>query len=129
MHGTILVYGNDVMLLTTRRMIFEKEGYTVSAADSLSNAALVLINHQIDVLVLCQSLSDEERRAVLETAHTFQPEIKVAALSFDGREVLMEGVSVHRALDGPPSLLAAIGQMLQEKTTQYTSNLENDHNL
>jgi DNA-binding response OmpR family regulator len=117
MHGTILVYGNDVMLLATRRMIFEKEGYTVFLADSLSNAALVLMNHPIDVLVLCQSLSDEEERAVLETAHTLQSEIKVVALSFDGREVLKEGVSVHCGLDGPPSLLAAIGQMLQQKTT------------
>ena len=74
MQGTILVYGNDEMLLITRRMVFEKAGYRVFTANSLSNAALVLMNHQIDVLILCQTLSDDERRAVLETAHTLQPQ-------------------------------------------------------
>jgi hypothetical protein len=116
MNGTILVYGNDEMLIVTRRMIFEKAGYTAFTANSLSNAALVLMNHQIDVLVLCQTLSDQERCAVLETAHTLQPEIKCAAMSFDGRDVVTDGVRIHRALNGPPALLAVIGQMLQEKT-------------
>jgi hypothetical protein len=116
MHGTIFIYGNDVMLLTTRRMIFEKAGYTVFTAESFSDSMLVLMNHQIDILVLCQTLSHEERRAILETAHTLQPKIKIAALSFDGADLVMDGVSVHRGLNGPPALLAAIGQMLQEKT-------------
>ena len=124
MQGTIFVYGTDVMLLTTRRMIFEKAGYTVFTAESLSDAVLVLMNHHIDVLVLCQTLSDEERRAVLETAHTLQPEIKCAALSFDGRDIEMEGLETHRGLDGPPSLLAAIGRMLQEKTAEPSANLQ-----
>jgi len=116
MHGTILVYGNDEMLAATRRMIFVQAGHTVFTADSLSNAALVLMNHQIDVLILCQTLSGQERHAVLETAHTLQPKIKCAAFSFDGHDVLRDGVYIHRPLIGPPALLAAIGQMLQEKT-------------
>jgi hypothetical protein len=41
MHGIILVYGNDEMLVATRRMLFEQAGHTVFTADSLSNAALV----------------------------------------------------------------------------------------
>jgi hypothetical protein len=118
MHGTILVFGKDEMLVGTRGLIFEKAGYTVFTAESLSNAALVLMNHQIDVLVLCQTLSDEERCAILETAHALQPETRCAVLSFDGREVVTDVVFVHRGLNGPPALLAAIGQMLQEKTAR-----------
>lgn len=55
------------------------------------------------------------RHAVLETAHTLQPEIKCAALSFDGRDVVTDGVRIHRAhrahraLNGPPAPLAVIG--------------------
>ena len=116
MHGTILVYGNDEMLLTTRRMVFEQADYFVFTADSLSNAALVLMNHQIDVFVLCQTLNEEERGAVLETALTLQPEIKSAVLSFDGRDIMTDGVYVHRGLNGPPALLEAIGEMMREKT-------------
>lgn len=116
MKGTIFLYGNDVMLLTTRRMIFEKAGYTVFIAESLSSAMLVLMDHQIDVFVLCQTLSDEERGAVLETAPTLQPGIRFAVLSFDGCDVVTDDVLIYRGLNGPPSLLAAIGQMLGRKT-------------
>ena len=115
MHTGILIYGNDEMLLTTRRMIFEKSDYTVFTANTLSNAALVLMSHQVDIFILCQSLRDEERHAALETAHTLQPEIKIAALSFDGRDIITGGVHVHDALNGPAALLAAVRQMSQEK--------------
>jgi|ERR1700722_4802164 len=121
MHGTILVYGNDQMLVTTRRLIFEQAGYTVFTAESLSNAALALINHQIDVLVLCQTLSDAERGAVLETAHALKPKTRCAALSFDGRDVVTDGVFVHRGLNGPPALLEVIEKMLHETIAQPLS--------
>jgi hypothetical protein len=123
MHGTILIYGNDEMLVATRRMIFEKAGYTVFTADSLSNSMLVLMNRHIDVFVLCQTLSDEERCAVLEAAPTLQPEIRFAVLSFDGRDVVTDGVLIHRGLDGPPSLLIAIGRMLGQKSAQLSTTL------
>ena len=52
-------YGNDEMLLATRRMILERMGYRVCTAVSFSDALLVLMNHEINLLVLCQP----ERRA------------------------------------------------------------------
>jgi DNA-binding NtrC family response regulator len=116
MQATIFLYGNDVMLLTTRRLVLEKAGYTVFTAENVSNAMLVLMNHHIDLLVLCQSVDDDERRSILETAHTLQPEIKCVSLSFDGDDIAMDGVYAHRGLMNPTSLLAAIGQKLQEKT-------------
>jgi hypothetical protein len=68
MNGSILVYGNDEMLVTTRFLILEKAGYRVFTAQTFGNAMLVLMNHQIDIVVFCQSLKDEERRGILETA-------------------------------------------------------------
>lgn len=110
MQGAIFVYGNDLMLLTTRRMIFERAGYTVFTAETLPNAALVLMNYQIDVFVLCQSLGEEEGRAVLETARTLQPAIKTVSLSFDG-----DIPGLHQ----PRSLLEAIAQMLGTSGTNH----------
>jgi hypothetical protein len=124
MQATILISGNDAMLLTTRRMIFEQAGYTVFTTDSVSNARLVLMNHQIDVLVLCQSLDDNDRASILRVAHLLQPEIKCASLSFDGREVAIDDAETHRGLSGPPSLLAAIGQILQQSTAELSANLQ-----
>jgi hypothetical protein len=82
------------------------------------------MNHQIDVLILCQTLSDQERHAVLETAHTLQPKIKCALMSIDGHDAVTDGVLIDRALNGPPALLAAIGQMLQENTAQPSTSLQ-----
>jgi hypothetical protein len=41
MQATIFLYGNDVTLLTTRRLVLEKAGYTVFTAENVSNAMLV----------------------------------------------------------------------------------------
>jgi hypothetical protein len=76
-----LVYGNDEMLIITRGLLFEQAGYEVFTPRSLSNAALALMNHEIDILLLCQTLSEQERSAVLETAHTLQPRIKSVLLA------------------------------------------------
>ena len=36
---------------------------------------LVLLNQQIDVLLLCYSLHDDERRGILETAHAITEDV------------------------------------------------------
>src|SRR5579862_1952122 len=64
MYGTILSYGADSILLATRGMVLEQAGYQVISAESFQNALLVLMNHQIDACVLCQSLTEEERRGI-----------------------------------------------------------------
>ena len=49
MHGTILVYGNEPTLATTRGLILEKAGYKVFTAQAFGNAMLVLMHHQIEI--------------------------------------------------------------------------------
>jgi hypothetical protein len=115
MQGKILIYGNDEILVMTRCLILGKAGYEVFTAQTFGNAMLVLVNHQIDLCVLCQSLKDEERRGILETAHALQPESKCVVLDFGASEVATEGVDLIRGLAGPSTLLRAIGKMLTQK--------------
>jgi DNA-binding response OmpR family regulator len=117
MNGTILVYGNDAMLVRTRSLILEKADYRVFAAQAFPNAMLMLMNHQIDIIVLCQSLKDEERRGILETARALQPEIKCAVVDFEGREAPIEGVALIEGLVGPSTLLNTIGSILTQKAS------------
>jgi hypothetical protein len=117
MNGTILVYGNESMLVTTRGLILGKAGYEVFTAKSFPDAMLVLMNHQIDVCVFCQSLSDEERRRIVETAEALQPEITCAVLDLEERELRIEGVDLIRGLAGPTTLLSALGKILAQKAT------------
>jgi hypothetical protein len=118
MHGTILVYGNEPMLVTTRGLILEKAGYKVFTAQAFGNA--MLMHHQIHACVLCQSLTDEERRGILETARALQPEIKCAVLDFAESEVAIEGVDLIRGLVGPSTLLNAVGKLLTQKEPAQT---------
>ena len=117
MHGTILVYGNEPMLVTTRGLILEKVGYKVFTAQAFGNAMLVLMHHQIDACVLCQSLTDDERRGILETARALQPEIKCAVLDFAESVVAPDGVDLIRGLAGPSTLLSAVGKILTQRAT------------
>jgi hypothetical protein len=115
MNGTILVYGNEPILVKTRGLILEKAGYEVLASTAFAGAMLTLMTQQIDVLLLCKSLTDEERRGILETAHALQPEIKCAVLDFEERENPIEGVDLIRGVAGPSALLNAVGRLLTQK--------------
>jgi hypothetical protein len=106
--------------VTTRCLILEKADYRVFPAQTFGNAMLVLINHQIDIVVLCQSLKDEERRGILETARALQPEIKCAVLNFEELEGKLNGVDLIQGLEGPTALLSAIGKLLTQRVTRQT---------
>jgi DNA-binding NtrC family response regulator len=120
MQRTILIFGNHEMLLVTRSRIFEHVGYRVLTAQTFDNALLALMDHPIDVLVLCQSLNEEERRGILETAHALQPDVECAALTYNGRELELDGARVRQSPDGPTGLLLAIGKMLTGEESAQT---------
>jgi hypothetical protein len=79
---------------------------------------LVLVNQQIDVLLLCQSLRDEERRGILETAHAITPATKCAFFENDGREVAVNGELIFDRLNGPDTLRKAIDSILHGITSE-----------
>jgi hypothetical protein len=100
-----LAYGNDPILLTTRRLVLEKAGYRVFTTLEFSDAMSVLLNQQIDVLLLCQSLHYDERRGVLETAHAITEDVKCVILHYDGLAVPVEDAEVVEGLEGHPLCL------------------------
>jgi hypothetical protein len=87
MCGTILVYGNESLLVTSAGLILEGAGYKVFTATKFALALLALVNEPINVLLLCQSLSDEERRGIVETARAVKPEIECVTLGYGGCEI------------------------------------------
>jgi hypothetical protein len=95
MQGTILVYGSELMLVRARGLILKKAGYRVFSSTEFAGAMLALMNQRIDVLLLCQSLRDDEWRDILETAHAIGPEIKCALFGYHGREVAPDGSAEH----------------------------------
>jgi hypothetical protein len=109
------IYGNDPILLMTRCLLLKKAGYPVSTILEFSDAMLVLLNQQIDVLLLCHSLHDDERRGVLETAHAITQNVKCVIMQYDGLGVPVEDAEVVEVIGGPTTLLRAIDKLLTHK--------------
>jgi DNA-binding NtrC family response regulator len=88
MQGTILVYGNEPTLVATRELLLRQAGYRVFTAQTFANAMLAMMNPEIDVCILCQSLTEEELRGILDMAHAHRPQLKCVVLDFE--EILSE---------------------------------------
>jgi hypothetical protein len=116
MNGTILVYGNEEMLVTTRQLILEKVGYEVFSATRFASALVALVNEPINVLLLCQSLSDEERRAILETARAIKPDIKTVVFGFDGLEIVADNEVAFTPRNGPATLVNTIDRLIHSES-------------
>jgi DNA-binding response OmpR family regulator len=117
MHGTILVYGNDEISVMSRSLSLSNAGYEVFTAQTFGNAMLVLMNNQIDIVVLCQTLKDEERRGILETAHALRPDSKCVVLDSGTSKAAIEGVDLVQGLVGPSTLLNTVGKLLTQKVS------------
>ena len=91
MRETILVYGNESLSVMTPGLILERAGYKVFTATKFAYALRAVVNERIDVLLLCQSLSDEERRGIVETARAVKPEIECVTFGYDGCEIEPSG--------------------------------------
>ena len=115
MNGTILIYGNEQLLVSTRRLILEKAGYQVFSATRFDSGLLALVNERINVLLLCHSLYEQERRSILETARAVKPDVKTLVFGFDGREVELNGAGTFERLDGPAALVNSIGRILRNE--------------
>jgi DNA-binding NtrC family response regulator len=117
MPGKLLIYGNDSMLLTTRSLILEKVGYGVVTVSTFSEAMLLLLNQQFDLLILCQSLNEDERRGMLESAHAINPELKCVVLQFTGGHERIANEETLEGLRGPTNLIDSIHRLLQPGLT------------
>jgi two-component SAPR family response regulator len=121
MPGKLLIYGNDSMLLTTRRLILEKVGYEVATVSTFSDAMLLVLNQQLDLLILCQSLNEEERRGMLESAYAINPQLKCAVLQFTGGHEKIANEETLEGLRGPTNLIESIRRMLNPGFTSAGS--------
>ena len=112
MSGTILIYGNEPLLVETRRLILEQAGYEVYATMEFQNAMRILADQAVDLLLLGQSLREDERRGMIETASAMSPEIKCIALGSEDQIGTPDRAEVVDGRKGPAHLLEAIGKIL-----------------
>jgi DNA-binding NtrC family response regulator len=80
----VLVYGADSTLLKTRQMVLETIGGEVHATTRREDAERIIAGVRLRLLVLCYTLSLEDREAMLEAVRRASPWTKTLVLKADG---------------------------------------------
>ena len=82
-HSQILVVSHDQMLLQTRRLILGTY-FEVEAAGRISEAGSILSERDFDIIVLCDTLTDGERRQIAEMVRNQRPQPTLLSLMGPG---------------------------------------------
>ena len=110
---SILVYGRDQRLLKTRSWVLEQAGFPVASVTGLADAEQVLQRHPVRVVVLCHTLSAEERLAALIASRRLRPGVQRMVMTADALTIPDEGQEeTLSAYDGPRRLITAVQRMV-----------------
>lgn len=111
--------GLDPVLLQTRSQVLTKGGYIVVSAFSVAEAAKKFRAHDFDLVILCHSISTNERRLLTEWIHGHSPLTPVVLISKTelGRDAGMDFMidnNPERLLEGLPRVLHECRELLEQ---------------
>lgn len=109
----ILVFGRDSSLLETRQLVLETIGGIVDATTKLDQARLLLAHSAPDLLILCYTLSPDDRSTILGTVRKIRPELKVLVLRADGPASVQTDDEEFNIFWGAGALRARVKEMLK----------------
>jgi DNA-binding NtrC family response regulator len=107
----ILVVSRDMMALQTRKLMLGAY-FDVSAAGRVLEAKLHLANRDFDLIVLCYTLSDDDRHKIMEIVRDVCPRAKFLLMTATGDR---SRESIHPQLSaeaGPLVLVRKAAEML-----------------
>jgi DNA-binding response OmpR family regulator len=109
---SVLLHGHDAVLLDTRRMVLEVQGFEVLSSMQESTVLKALVSRRIDLLILCHTLSKEECDHLLDSAKRYQPAMKrlVLYLGYPACGIHEEGIL--SALEGPAAFAHTVNHLL-----------------
>ena len=106
----VLSAGRDPVVLRNRNAALEQAGYTVASANNSPEVVDRLFNGEFDVVLLCHSIPEEERRRLAEIIRNYSSATPVIVISdFDGRQYSY-GTRTARCF--PDQIIAAIRETL-----------------
>jgi DNA-binding response OmpR family regulator len=112
MHFRILIFGYDTTLLRTRQLILSKAGFDTLTTTQLAEACRILSGQTVDLLILCHTLHETERKSILALARVSQETISVLTLVANASSYTTDGQDgILSTLDGPDILLAALHRL------------------
>lgn len=109
----ILCFGNDEILLKTRRWILQQD-FRVDAVSDLAAFALLVDRHRLDLVIFCQTLPLAEYQQAIDLLQTRAPGTKVLNLVTATQAV--ERIGLGHFFDpsnGPRAFVACVVTMLE----------------
>jgi DNA-binding response OmpR family regulator len=110
--ASILVYGRDLLLLETRRMLLERTYRRVYIASEREQAQEIIRVERPDLLVLCYTLSSEDRKVITAAASALHPDMKVLLLQADGPVGKQTSGDTFNIFSGPAAFKGKVEKML-----------------
>jgi hypothetical protein len=108
----ILIYGSYLDLLTTRAQVLKTAGYTVYISVEFERSAEIVHTINVDLCILCQSLTPERCDQIVKFASQVRPEMKMLSLSAENVAGLPKTIAVLDRFVWPPILIATVGEMV-----------------
>lgn len=100
------------MLLQTRKLILGTY-FEVESAGRMSEAGSMLSRHSFDVIVLCDTLSNDERRQIAEMVRDRRPRPTLLSLLGPGNQGVRPTVGRELSCCGPLELLRECADVLR----------------
>jgi DNA-binding response OmpR family regulator len=114
----VLCYGHDEMLLYTRKQILDRE-FRAERCETLAGLTEALARGPLDLVLMCQSVPDQECQEVMDLSRAAWPEVKILVLQegTHGACSMNSDVAMEN-LGGPPALLHEIHALLRMASSQ-----------
>lgn len=115
----ILMFGHNPSQAETRQWVLQSRGYRVIAADALSQFEAIPRTKSVNLVLLCSSLSPEEREGAIAISRSRWPQSLHLALETDhGRAPTgLLGQLLHTQ-DGPAQLITKVTDLLENKPSE-----------
>jgi len=94
MRFVILSVGRDPVLLKARRSALAGAGYAVESVTSLTSAIEKILEGDFDLILLCNSLGEEERLRLVSICRRSKPSTPILILSENGAVTYAAGTPV-----------------------------------
>ena len=109
-----MVCGADKTLVETRRAILARAGYKVLACTSAGESRSEIESSEVDLLVLCSSLSREQQCQLLDISHKVRPgEKSLVVMARHRVELSPSSIDIpFQALDGPAHFMNQVASIL-----------------
>ena len=112
MRFLILSAGHDSVVLKRRNAVITAAGYSVASATDSHEAVDKLLNGDFDLVVLCQSIPDDDRRRLARIISSYSPSTPIIMVSQGQRDDYEFGTLALRCR--PDQVVAAIQDCLAE---------------